>query len=115
MINRALIVYELLTVNICKILASDKKKKYWFIFRDRGSIERNHLPWEEAIYYYRFEMKGNYLRIYKMKYDQYFIGLGRCIGKDLLIKKPFSKWREFISEFKEMTPEMDWFVMGESG
>jgi len=106
MINRKAVLSRILQNN-SKLLTCDKKKKYHFLFRDRGTPERAHLPWGDAIYYYRFTIKGNHLRIHRIIYSA---GIAPCVvSRMLLLKFPFADVDKFIDTFIRMTPELEWF------
>lgn len=111
---------NIINMNGCKYLSSSESRKYYLFFRDR----------KEDQSYFLITLKGNYIRAYKNRYlDSNGNGINTymklfipaLIGgkesieempihvKKLIVKKELGDYKNFVREFKDLTPSLVWF------
>lgn len=108
---------RVLQPNDSKYLDGRENRAYWMYFRNR----------QKECIYYLINLKGNYIRGYEIRWVNKegssintFLDLEiptLCGGKPempvrqktLIVKEKFSDWEKFCIEFKEKTPDLEWF------
>lgn len=111
----SLIEWSLIHPSDCKYLEYHNNRKSMLYFRGRGDNQC----------YYHITLKGNHIRAYRIKWldkDNNAVNLFMTtivnMGEDtplepakhseLICKYKFKKYKQFIQEFRDKTPELCW-------
>ncbi len=103
--------------NSCKYLQGKCKMKYLYFLRNRN----------DDVLYYLVQLKGNFIKAYRIKYEVDGIGINTYTGvllvalltkwsperlpkekKHLFLKVNLKDYKSFLPQFKELTPDLCW-------